>query len=307
MVEVRTLAPGAKVTQAGIYAGISLERYHGAITDGPGISSSGLRLIDSRSPAHYYATSYLNPNRLPEEQKEEFNVGKAAHTLLLGEAGFRKQYAVRPDDWSDWRTNAAKAWREEAIAAGRVVLVPEHIEAIKGIRDNLAREPAIKNGLLAGQVERSLFWKDGPTGVWLKSRPDVIPESDGIVVDLKTTTDASPDKVRRAIADRGYAMQGALIRAGMKAALGVEMSDFVLVWVEKTPPYAVNITIVDPEWIEWGSRQLRRAVDTFARCVAANEWPAYPSDSTISMPEYLRKSFEAQERYGLIPAEGLAA
>lgn len=292
---------GQKITKAGIYSGVPMEAYHSDICDGPSISSSGLRLLDSRSPAHYWAQSYLNPNRKPEEQKDAFDFGRAAHTLLLGESDFKKRYAVRPDEWSDWRTKDAKAWRDEMREAGRTVLVPDDLVAIRGMAASLARDPSIQAGLLQGHVERSIFWQDRKSGVWLKCRPDVIPVSDGIAGDIKTTTDASPDKIQRAVQSWGYDAQGALVGEAFRQVLGFEMTDFVLVWIEGDNPWAVNVSPVDPEWISYGARRNRRAIDKFAKCIEAGEWPAYPSEITTSMPDWLRKRVETETKFGLLP------
>lgn len=294
---------GGKITAPGCYAGIPIDLYHGDVTDGPGVSSSGLRTIEAKSPAHYYAQSYLNPDRLPEEPKDHFSFGKAAHTLLLGEDGFRDQFVVRPDKWKDWRTDAAKQWRAEQQAAGRTVLNADDIVAIRHIAKQLAADPLVQSGILQGKVEHSLIWQDKITGVWLKSRPDVIPSADGVLVDLKTTTDASPESVVNTIKNYGYALQGALAGLGMEATLGIKMTDFVLVWIEKSAPYAVNISPVDPEWIYWARRQLRRAIDTFAKCIETNEWPGYSGEATAYIPTWLKKRFEEQAETGELPEE----
>lgn len=306
MIEVKQLAAGAKVTEPGLYSDVDINRYHSDVTDGPGISSSGLRTIESKSPAHYYANSYLNPDREPDEPKDHFDFGKAAHFLLLGEVGFKEKFVVRPEKWSDWRTNDAKAWRAEQQLAGRTVLTDDQIHAIKGIAKSLAAEPLVASGILQGLVEHSMFWRDPKTSVWLKSRPDIVPSADGILIDLKTTGDASPDAIGRTVQDFGYNMQGGLASLGMKAVMGVEMTDFVLVWVEKTPPYAVNVSPVDQEWIFWGRRQLRRAIDRFAECIEKNDWPGYRGEITTCMPDWLRTRFEREDKNGLIPKEDAA-
>lgn len=294
---------GKPISKPGCYAGIGIDAYHGAITIGPGISSSGLRTIEAKSPQHYYATSYLNPDRLPEEPKDHFSFGKAAHTLLLGEDGFRDQFVVRPEKWKDWRTDAAKQWRIEQQEAGRTVLNADDIFAIRHIAKQLAADPLVQSGILQGKVEHSLIWQDKITGVWLKSRPDVIPSADGVLVDLKTTTDASPEAVVNSIKNHGYAMQGALAAMGMEATLSVKVTDFVLVWIEKSAPYAVNISPVDPEWLYWARRQIRRAIDTFAKCVETSEWPGYGGEATAYIPTWLKKRFEQEAETGELPEE----
>lgn len=292
---------GNKVSVDCVVDGMPIDFYHGDSTVGPGISSSGLRKIESRSPAHYWVESYLNPSRVPRKPSDHFDFGKAAHTLLLGEDGFREQFAVRPEEFSDYRTKAAQQWRVEMQLSGKSILTPADVDAIRGIAKSMEAHPTIMAGILNGAVEQSIFWQDEKTGVWLRARPDVIPTSDGVVSDLKTTTDASPHAVQGAVGELGYAMQGALIGAGMKKVLGVEMTDFVLVFVEKTPPFAVNVAPVDPEWIYWAGRQNRRAIDTFAKCVETGVWPAYEGERTVSMPEWRRKRLEAEAQYGLLP------
>ncbi|MBB6306270.1 PD-(D/E)XK nuclease-like domain-containing protein [Xanthobacter tagetidis] len=299
---VRPLAPTERVKDPGVYA-IDIERYHGDCTDGPGVSSSGLRTIELRSPAHYWATSYLNPNRVEQDQSDALDFGQAAHTLLLGEAGFRERFVVRPEEFPDYRTKAAREWRDLMRDSGKTVLTSDQVGHIKGIAASLARHPLIKAGLLQGEVERSIIYRDPVTGIWLKIRPDVLPVSDGVVVDLKTAADAAPRAMERAILDRGYDMAGALTGMALKAVLGLDMTAFVLVCVEKVPPYAVSIIEVDAVWISYARRRVRRAIDTFAKCLETGEWEAFPGEHKAFVPEWLRKRLDAETDVGLLPQE----
>src|SRR5690606_27176305 len=142
--------------------------------------SSGLRMLTPPNgcPLKYWDTSYLNPNRAPEEDKEHFALGRAVHTLLLSEQGFRDEYVVRPEEWSDWRSKDARAWRDAEKAKGKTVLVPEDLEHIQGMAERIAGDRTFMD-LLQGRIERSIIWKD-QTGIWVKSRPDVIP-ADGFL------------------------------------------------------------------------------------------------------------------------------
>ena len=293
------LPASGKIAKPGVY-GLSMDEYHSDICVGPSISSSGLRTIESRTPAHFWATSCLNPDAEPQEDSEAFALGRAAHALLL-EGGLADNFVVRPDRWADWRTSAAKDWRDEQIAAGKTVLLPSDLDAITGIAKSLAGHALIKAGILQGQVESSLIWQDGPTGVWLKSRPDVLPVADGVVVDLKSTTDASLEAVQRTIRTYGYAMQGALVGQGLEKVLGIKMSAFALVFVEKTSPYAVNVVEIDPDWLWYAGRQLRRAIDTFARCIESGDWPGFEGERVVYMPDWFRKRLESEAELGQLP------
>lgn len=295
------MADFQKISEPGVYD-IPIEIYHGDPCVGPSISKSGLWLMEQKSPAHYWATSPLNPDRLPVEQKDHFNLGSAAHTLILGELGFREKYAVRPAKWDSWRTNAAKEWRDEMVAAGRMVLTDAQIAAIHGIAKNLESHPEIKQGILRGQIEKSLIWKDAETGVWLRSRPDVIPTDSNIVIDLKTTADASERALMRGFVDHGYHVQLALVAEGFRRVMGREVEMFGLVYAETEPPYVVTVRPVSDGFIYWGSAIARRAIRRFADCLEKDEWPGYPTDGQrIYTPKWLEDRLLEEQRVGELP------
>jgi len=290
-----------KISEPGIYD-IPIEIYHDDPCIEPSISSSGLRIIENQSPAHYWATSPYNPDRIEEEQKDHFNLGSAAHTLILGESGFRDKYVVRPAKWDSWRTTAAKEWRDEMVDLGRMVLTDEQIAAIRGIAANMEKHPEIKQGILRGQIEKSLIWKDQETGIWLRARPDVIPTDSNIVIDLKTTADATARSVMRGFVDHGYHIQLAIIRWGFQAVLARDVEMFGMVYAETKPPHVVTVRPVDDNFIYWGMCVARRALRKFAECMEKQEWPGYETDGIpISPPDWLSKKLTQEQKHGLLP------
>jgi hypothetical protein len=113
-----------KIDRAGLHRIGPIDTYHSQCCVGPSISSSGLRTLFLKSPAHFWCESNLNPKREEQPTKEAFTLGRAAHHLLLGEDAFSTLFIVRPDRFDSWRTDASKAWRAEQEAAGRTVLLP---------------------------------------------------------------------------------------------------------------------------------------------------------------------------------------
>jgi hypothetical protein len=295
--EARILAPGAKITEPGVWD-LTMDQYHGQPCDGPSVSSSGLRTIWSESPAHFWLESSLNPNRPEPDERPHFSLGRAAHHLLfLGRKGFDDEFVTRPPQWSDWRTKDAREWKASAVLAGKTVITDAELEHISGMARSLAAHPMVKAGILDGAVERSLIFKD-QTGVWLKSRPDCIPNSSGDYADLKTSASVSTDSLQRSIEDFHYPMQGALVGMASKAVLGVEMQSFTLVFVEKAPPYCVRVVTLTPEDLLRGAMQLRAAIDIFAGCVESGEWPG-PGGSQqdaefLPMREFTRRRIDEQ-------------
>lgn len=298
---MKTATPwtGEVITKPSFIADMSMDAYHGQPCDGPSISSSGLRTIWSQSPAHYYLNSSLNPNREEDEDRPHFTLGRAAHHLLLqGPKGFKDEYVTRPAEWRDWRTKAAQEWREEQLAAGLTIITDTELENIAGMAKSLAAHPLVKAGILDGQVERSMFWRDRETGVWCKSRPDAIPSASGMFSDLKTTVSVSTEAIRRTIGDYGYHQQGALVAEGSRHVLGVEMESFSFVWVEKAAPWCVRVTTLSAEDLTRGAMQNAAALRQFAACAAADHWPGPGGDQSdgeiITLAPFAAKRIDDQ-------------
>lgn len=294
-----------KITTPGIYD-LSMAQYHGDCCDGPSISSSGLRNIWAQSPAHYWYASPYNPNPPEEKDRPHFSIGRAAHHLLyLGRKGFDEDFVVRPSEWKDWRTKAAQDWKAEMIKAGKTIITDGELELITGMARSLGAHPLVKSGILDGFVERSLIFRDPKTGVWLKSRPDNIPNGSGLFADLKTTESVSDSSLERSLASFGYHMQGALVGMASEAVLGRPMEEFALVWVEKQPPHCVRITVLTGADLERGLMQLRAAIDQFAECARTNQWPGpgglRQDAEYLMLPAYAAKQID--QRLEIIEAE----
>jgi hypothetical protein len=276
---------GEPISKPGLYAGVSMERYHsGRLCVGPSISSSGLRTIFSKSPAHFYDRWPLNPEHDPDadEESEAFILGRATHHLLLGEPRFAAEYAVRPAECIDakgvmgpWQGNktGAKKWLADRAAEGRAVLTEAQLERIKGMALSLSKQPLVRAGTLNGLIETTMAWIDGETGIWLLNRPDVIPTASADIVDLKTTTSVSYPDIVKTIGDYGYAQQGALVAEGYEAITGQKIASFSLYFVESKRPYCSLLYRLDDEDMELGHRQNRWALRQFIRCFNASVWP----------------------------------
>ena len=289
--DIRTLAPGEQVTQNGIYH-IPIERYHHdrELCDGPSISSTGLRAIMD-CPAKYWATSPYNPKRRTPAPKQHFMIGKAAHSMILEGELPESQFAISPYD--AFRTNEAKEWRDEQLAAGKSILKETDLTAIHDMHEALAADPMIKAGLFEGMVECSLIWKDEATGIWLRSRPDVIPNNDTLA-DAKFVADSSPKAIRRALAEYRYNMQFALGVEGMRVVLGRAIQNCAIVACEKSYPHVVTVAAIDDKAMDWGLRLNRVAIDQFAERMKTNDWPGYDAGAvTVGLPAYEVKRLEA--------------
>lgn len=287
---------GLPITEPGIYSGIPIDTYHSLEIMPPGvrcISSTGVRTAVGESGAHFWDSSVYNPNRKERGQTESMILGRAAHHLLLGEADFRRSFVVQPatyihpkDGEKDWNNNATvcRNWKKLQAEAKLTVITDGQVEKIKGMAASMARHPMIKAGALSGYIEHSFFWRDEETGLWLKWRPDALPEGSLDVFDLKCVSAVDFDSVERSIGDYLYNVQGAMGRAAFRAILGVEMTSFSLLCVESTRPHCVapfeletgGHTYSDGQTresaMDLGERQLRAGLNLIAKGFATGEW-----------------------------------
>lgn len=106
----------------------------------------------------------------------------------------------------------------------------------------------------------------------------------GVIVDLKTTDDASPGGFSRSIASYGYDVQAAWYLDCCQAA-GIEAEAFIFIAVEKAAPYAVGIYELDYASLEVGRSKYQRALSLWKHCTATDEWPGYsPEIVTLQLP-----------------------
>lgn len=292
---------------SGIYEDMKLDHYHSRdVCDGISISSSGLRTIFNESPAHYWVSSVYNDNRVEQEPSREMIIGRAMHHLVMGEADFARVFRKAPDEVPDakgvlkpWslQLGYAKEWVDARKREGKIAIFPKEVEQIRGMAQAIGFHPMVTAGAFDGYIERSAFWRDRQTGVWLRCRPDVIPSDSGDFVDLKTTASVQWNDLQRTIAEFGYAQQFALMREIFRN-LGFPVASATLIFVERKPPHCVRIVSLRPEDLDRGERQNRHALNTFVRCLKSRRWPGPGGDrrdaEEIWMPDWHRDSVEAR-------------
>jgi hypothetical protein len=242
------------------------EEYHAA----DAVSNSLLTKVD-KSPAH--ALAYLQGE---SETTPAMAFGTAFHSCALEPEKFDEQYAVLD---GDQRTKEVKARKEQLIGEGKRILTAADYNSITGMVASIRQHP-LAYLLHDGMPELSMFWTDPQTGLRCKCRPDWW-RSDGILVDLKTTEDASPSGFARSVATYKYHMQAAHYCAGTRA------DRFIFVAVEKKPPYAVGVYELDLLSLDEGERKRRAAMEYWASCKTAGVFPAYQDEIvTIGLPSW---------------------
>jgi len=231
----------------------------------------------------------------PQKPTPAMQIGTAFHAAALEPESFSNVAVVAPD--CDRRTKDGKAvWAEfEQEAQGKILLKkPEYEQIGEMVLALMTHKEASKLIQMQGLTEVSCFWTDH-RGFKCKCRPDRVTES-GIVLDLKTTDDASPEGFARACGQYRYHWQAAWYLTGLTVASDYKHDDFRLIAVEKKPPYGVGVYRVPRIYTDIAHEQMEPFLDTYQRCILDNFWPGYSETTeSLQMPVWALKTDEFKE------------
>lgn len=274
----------------GIIHDMANEVYHST----PAVSNTVLSSI-ARSPAHCYALHVVEDRR-KQATTPAFFAGTLAHCAILEPAALLDRYMLKPEGL-DMRTKEGKAWKA-ALPAGVLTIDADEYATALAQRDAVQGVPELAELLADGVAEVSAFWRDDETGLQGKCRPDWVHTlSDGrvILVDVKTTIDASPSQFGRSVWRYGYHRQAAWYSAGYARAAGVEVAGFVFAAVTNAHPFIGAAHTLDDDYMRIGQDECRRLLDEYADCKLTGRWPAFPGMNLLSPPAWAMAGDDAVE------------
>lgn len=273
-----------------IIHGMANDEYHAT----PAVSNTVLSSM-ARSPAHCFAL-HVADDRRKQPASPAFFAGTLAHCAILEPDALLDRYILKPAGL-DMRTNDGKAWKK-ALPAGLLMVDSDQYETALAQRDAVRAVPELDELLASGVAEVSAFWTDDETGLSCKCRPDWVHTlSDGrvILVDVKTTIDASPQQFTRSVWRYGYHRQAAWYSAGYERAAGVEVAGFVFAAVTNAHPFIGAAHTLDDDFLRIGRDACRSLLDEYADCKLTGRWPAFPGMNLLSPPNWVTAGDEAIE------------
>jgi hypothetical protein len=232
-----------------------------------------------KSPAHYLA----HCDQMSEPTAAmQFGTAYDAEILQQKPSDF---YAVMPD--VDGRTKEGKAVKEQfkIDAAGKAVISPKEAEMIPLMKKALYEHP-VANRLLRTLTHKQVacfgtYQDSKDKQVRLKGLLDGYNEAEGIIVDLKTAEDASPEGFRKAIWKYKYAYQDIQYRWLLTNA-GKPVNDFIFIVQEKEPPFAVGCYSISVDDLALTYQSWEMAMIRFGHCQKSGQYPAY-ADEVVNL------------------------
>lgn len=254
------------------------------------------RELDRRAPTH---EDEPGEDSAETKKRDTMDRGTIIHALLLGTPSPAVVVAdlETGEPFDSFRTKAAQAQKAAIKAKGKIPVIGSKVKWTLTLADRIRDELYNEHGIeLDGRSELAVHWTEkasdgtevlcrGMFDHWLaedaKGRPTIY--------DLKIWASANPRNLVRKIHDMGVDIQAeAYTRAANMASPDLAGRVRFVTLVCEVGTGLVTPVVFGGSMREVGRWRWRRAIDIWARCMKANEWPGYTrGEFRIDAPEWM--------------------
>jgi exodeoxyribonuclease VIII len=245
-----------------------------------------------------------DPPTLPPKESDAFAMGHAVHCLALEPEKMDERFVVTPK--IDRRTKEGKlqAIIFERDNEGKIVLTLEEYQ------DAIACVQALNNhaefATIMAQPRRvEVPFEFDLFGHKFKAKPDAIIDSMKLIVDIKTTDDASPDRWKWSAVDYGYHRQAWIYRGAIELSHAnkepvTESYRFIFAVVEKPKPSTrgipptVALYELDSDTMRMGCEDTFALVREYETRLETNNWQQPYSSGIVPLRLPKRRVYEGE-------------
>jgi hypothetical protein len=275
--------------KTGIHA-LTREQYDALPSGHKGfLNFSSLKHI-GRSPAAY---RWHVENR--GEATDAMRLGTASDIAALQPELYEARVAV-------WRGKVRNGKEWDAFQTenrDKTIITAKQDQAAREMADTVRRHPVAGPFLKRGTSQVTAVWEieepeaHGLPGYYFRCKGliDRIVHDEGaaptLLIDLKTSADASPAGFGRTAYNLGYHCQGSWYQTGLALATGTKPLPVMNIVVESEPPYPVSVFYIEARELELGRERWRGWLETLAHCVRENHWPEYlEAPASLELPRF---------------------
>lgn len=206
-----------------------------------------------KSMKHFFA-EYIDENRVPKEQTPAMKFGSWLHDHILGTSEY--DFVVVPDG-IDRRTKEGKAFFAELEASKKAPIKQEEFDVLESMKESIHAHAVSKEIYTQSAIIEQVYqWEENGTLMRMKPDIEIAPcekYPNGLIVDLKTTTDATAHGFGSAAYNLGYHIQAAHYSAGFAHKYNKsELPEFYFLAIEKSSPYVCQYFKADEQMINYG-------------------------------------------------------
>ena len=294
-----------KQIAAGIHDGVSMNDY----LHMRGFSASKAHILLRYSPFHAW-------RGIRGEPSDVADAGTSIHSALLEGIDLidvidPEQYRSKPTKAhpdgnipDGWTNIAIRAARDASRASGRIPMLAADVQQIKdavtAAQEHIYKSP-LRGIFERGKPEQTIVWEewfhtgsvskgdDADGAITCKARPDFLTDERDVLIHVKTTKgSAEPEAFGRGmLVQMGYDVAAAFYARGLdyvndeRKALQAE---HVFLVIEQNPPHGCSLVGLKPQLWDIARGKVDRAIRTWQKCRASNQYPGYPVGITYAEP-----------------------
>jgi len=198
-------------------------------------SNSMMSVLAKRNGPQLFDGYYVSKTLAIPEQTESMALGEMVHCLVLEPEEFPHRFIIKPAGL-DRRTKEGKASYANLLASGKTVASLDDYETAEGCANAILTHDSLAVLNQPAMIEKRIDFE--LDGVPMRCKPDWVDLDLQLIIDVKTTQDASPNGFAKSAGDFGYYRQAWIYREAVRLQTGIDCR-FLFACVETTKPYSV--------------------------------------------------------------------
>lgn len=230
------------------------------------VAASDIKMF-LKSPRMYYY--HKHAVKVEDTTKRHFPVGSAVHEKIMEPELFDSNFVVSQK--FDRRTKQGK---EDAIAfelanQDRLIINEDEMSMIEQMSINARQNATFMELLEDSLFEISCYTVDEVTGLKIRMRPDMFPQTKSTIVDIKSCLDSSPKKFKKDIYSYDYSLSASYYSDFLKR------ENYIFAAVEKQAPFQTSLYAISDEMLDYGRYQYRMGLDLLKWSIDNDYWCDY--------------------------------
>ena len=218
-----------------------------------------------------------------KESSPALVIGSAFHAATLEPGKFDDEFAVKPSE-IDGKSSRTDHYKEtfkmmQKNEPNKSWLAPSDYDLVMDMAASALDHPILRTNMAECDtiIEGTGFFE--MEGAKCKVRPDLYNPGAGVVIDLKSTQDASEKGFAKSVRQFGYTFQACWYMHALRL-IGEKPKQFVFLAVEKSAPHLTAAYTLSATDIDKQMANMEKACKLWATCESSGVWPSYTDDVT---------------------------
>ncbi len=217
-----------------------------------------------------YKLEYID-HAIEREETEQMKFGSLVHCLTLEPEQFELRYYVAAKVDRRTKEGKATAAQQEIDADGKIVIDMEFYRKACKIADAVFANEQVGPVLLSSLGEPEVFLSFKWSGLDCKAKIDWLTMCGDLIIDIKTSQNASPESFAKSVIEYGYHRQAAFYSEAVLQNRGV-LPRFIFAVVSTTEPYLCGCYELDSNALDIGRIEIEALIQELKQRTESNDW-----------------------------------